>query len=77
MKEIVNYSKNIFYGKKVEYTITTNGTLLDNEMLKFLEENNFSLVFSMDGPQEINDMNRKYAGSSNSVFSNVIDKFHI
>lgn len=76
LKEIVNYSKNIFYGKKVEYTITTNGTLLDNEMLKFLEENNFSLVFSMDGPQDINDINRKYAGSLNSVFSNVIDKIN-
>ncbi len=77
LKEIVNYSKNIFYGKRVRYTITTNGTLLDNEMLKFLEEHNFDLMFSMDGPQDINDINRKYAGSSNSVFSNVIDKINL
>lgn len=75
--ELVEYANNIFYGKKIGYTITTNGTLLKYDTLKFFQENSFSLIFSLDGPKRINDMNRKYLHNNNSVFESVINKINL
>lgn len=77
LKEIVSYANSIFYGKRIRYTITTNGTLLGYDILKFLEENNFDLIFSIDGPKEINDKNRRYVSSNRSVFDNVVSKLNL
>jgi len=40
------------------FHVTTNGTLLNEERVKFLAENKFSLIVSIDGPKEIHDANR-------------------
>ncbi len=39
--------------------ITTNGSVLNHNILKFLKQNNISLTVSLDGNPEINDMLRK------------------
>lgn len=42
----------------VSYTITTNGTLLDNLTLGWLSNHKFSIIIALDGPQNIHDKNR-------------------
>ena len=39
----------------VQYTIQTNGMLLDVEWADFLHEHRFLVGLSLDGPQEIHD----------------------
>ncbi len=68
----VELSKTIFKGKKVNYTVTTNGTLFSDDILNFMEQNDFMLVISLDGPKEINDLNRKFSNTEDSVFEKVI-----
>jgi len=72
IEETVRYCKKIFVGKEVSYTITTNGTLISDEVLELFEKENFQVVISLDGPREINDKNRKFANSNKSVFDKVI-----
>jgi len=38
--------------------ITTNGTCLDKEKLDFLSQQNFSMIISIDGPEDIHNKNR-------------------
>ncbi len=46
---------------KLVFSITTNGTLLNNEEIRrFLEINKFSLVVSLDGPKSVHDSQRRY-----------------
>ena len=45
-------------GQRVEYTIQTNGTLLDDEWGAFLKEHDFLVGISIDGPREIHDTYR-------------------
>jgi uncharacterized protein len=53
----------VFYGKELEqahnkvirFTITTNGTLLDDEKIAFINEHFHNVVLSIDGRKEIND----------------------
>lgn len=41
--------KNETGNKKLEFSVTTNGTLLTEEMLEFFNRHNFTLVLSFDG----------------------------
>lgn len=44
---------------KIENTIQTNGTLLDEEWAVFFHEHQFLVGISLDGPRKINDSARK------------------
>lgn len=57
---------------RIENTIQTNGTLIDEEWAKFLAQNNFLVGLSLDGPKEINDGARVDI-SGKSTFSKVMN----
>ncbi|MCL1858460.1 MAG: thioether cross-link-forming SCIFF peptide maturase [Oscillospiraceae bacterium] len=54
------------YNKNVRFTLTTNGTLLNNEKIDFINENISNIVLSLDGLKETNDSMRKYNGGEGS-----------
>jgi len=53
----VEYSQKLgkLHGKKVFYSMTTNGTLLDDEVIGIIKRYNFGLMVSLDGPPEIHN----------------------
>ena len=51
------------FNKTVRFTLTTNGTLLDDEKIDFINNNISNIVLSLDGLRETNDNMRKYAYS--------------
>lgn len=74
MKELVEYSYQQGEGKEVNFHMTTNATLLDQERIRFLAENKFKLTISLDGPRELHDKNRESVngkGSFDQVIRNV------
>lgn len=74
LKECVAYAKTIFQGKILSFTITTNGTMLTEEIMEFLVGNDFYVTISLDGPKEIQDKNRVMAGGKNGSFEVVFEK---
>lgn len=68
IKNIVNYANNIFLGKELIYSITTNLTVITDEMLRFFEDNKFEIMVSLDGAKESNDKNRKYYSKKKKCF---------
>lgn len=77
MKSVVDYAHNLIQDKLLSFTITTNATLMNREILEFLNDNNFDLVISIDGPKEINDANRVFANIKDSVFNKVMENIEI
>lgn len=73
ISDLVAYSKQAFSGKNLSFSMTTNGSLLNNNILKFLSENNFNLMISLDGPEEINDLNRVFKNGK-GTFNHVLKK---
>lgn len=59
IKDCVAYVKNIINRKKIVFTVTTNATLMTHEIAEYLLENGFSVLVSIDGPQNIHDRYRK------------------
>ncbi len=49
-------------GKAIKLTLTTNGTLLTDEIVKFLDDNQVMLVLSLDGSKKTHDRMRPYPG---------------
>lgn len=72
IKKTVEYIKEKFIGKKYTFTITTNATLLEEEQIHFLAENDFQLVISLDGPAEIQNANRVFADGERGTFDAVM-----
>ncbi len=53
-------------GKVVDFSLTTNATLLRPEIVDFLLENDVGITISMDGPKEVQDRFRVFAGGAGS-----------
>lgn len=73
MVKAVNYAMELLpEGWTISFSLVTNGTLIDDEKAKFLKEHNFSVVLSMDGIEEIQNVLRPKAdgtGSFNDVLA--------
>lgn len=70
MKECIRYVREKYDGP-MTYNTTVNGTLLTPERVRFLVENDFALLVSVDGPKPIHDRNRVFKNSK-GTFERVI-----
>ncbi|HIZ83123.1 MAG TPA: thioether cross-link-forming SCIFF peptide maturase [Firmicutes bacterium] len=68
VKQVVAYarSKEAAYNKKFRFTITTNGLLLDEDKIDFINREMSNVVLSIDGRKEINDQLRVTPGGKGS-----------
>lgn len=54
------------HGKNLRFTLTTNGTLISDEVRQFLNDKKMALVLSIDGRPEVNDHMRPFPGGRGS-----------
>ena len=76
MKELVAYARSIEAesGKHFRFTLTTNGMLIDDEVIDFANREMSNVVLSLDGRKEIHDRNRvDYAGRGS--WETIVPKF--
>ena len=65
-REFYEYARYVEYwvskkeDTKFDNSVQSNGTLLTEEWADFLRESHFSIGFSLDGPEKINNLTRKY-----------------
>ena len=68
LKETVAYAKErtAAAGKEVHFGITTNATLVDEETAAYLAQERIEPLVSCDGPAEVHDRQRPFAGGRGS-----------
>lgn len=66
IKKCVNYVKKTIEGKKIYFNLTTNGTLLEDERVRFLAENDISIAISLDGSKKDHDICRRFPDGTGS-----------
>lgn len=71
VKEIVEYGRKreLETGKKFKFTITTNALLLNEDNIKYINENMHNVVLSIDGRESTNDKMRYRVDGSGSYKS--------
>ena len=62
------------HNKNFRFTLTTNGILLNDEIIKYLNENMSNVVLSLDGTKETNDKVRVRVDGSGS-YDSIVPKF--
>jgi len=72
LKQVVAYAEEIAFDKKLSFSITTNGTLITEEIMEFFIRHDVRLAISLDGPQEVHDSNRRFADDDTGSFMKVI-----
>ncbi|MBQ3096098.1 MAG: thioether cross-link-forming SCIFF peptide maturase [Clostridia bacterium] len=76
VKELVAYARSVEKekGKNFRFTLTTNGLLIDDDVIEFANRECANVVLSLDGRREIHDRYRvDYAG--NGSFDRIVPKF--
>lgn len=76
VKQVVEYarSKETEYNKNFRFTLTTNGLLLDDEKIDYINKEMFNVVLSIDGRKEINDRLR-VTPSGKGSYDVIVDKY--
>ena len=69
IKEAVNYAYQIMPEKEIRYEITTNLSILTQDMIDFLIDKRVNLVISIDGPEKIHNKYRRFASNGQGTFS--------
>ncbi|MCH5254462.1 MAG: thioether cross-link-forming SCIFF peptide maturase [Lachnospiraceae bacterium] len=76
VKRLVEYGRSIEkeHNKKFRFTLTTNGILLNDEILEFVNREMGNLVLSIDGRKAVHDRMRPRRGGQGS-YEEVVPKF--
>lgn len=76
VKEIVDYarSKEEEYNKKFRFTVTTNGVLLDDDSIDYINKEMKNVVLSLDGRKCVND-NMRLAINGKGSYDVIVPKF--
>ncbi len=76
VKELVKYgrSREKECNKNFRFTLTTNGVLLNDEIMEFANKEMSNVVLSLDGRKEVNDHNRPFRNGKGS-YDVIVPKF--
>lgn len=76
IKRVVEFANDHYVSelreKPPEYTVITNGTLINDEVASFMKENHFYVMVSIDGPRDVTDIQRP-ALSGRSTYDMVLE----
>ena len=77
VKQLVEYGRSIeeANNKKFRFTLTTNGVLLNDDIIEFANKEMSNVVLSVDGRKEIHDMMRPTRNQKGSSYDIIMPKF--
>jgi uncharacterized protein len=76
VKDLVAYGRSIEkeHNKRFRFTLTTNGVLLNDEILEFANKEMANVVLSIDGRKQVHDRMRPHRGGQGS-YDEIVPKF--
>lgn len=76
VKDLVDYGRSLEKEnhKKFRFTLTTNGVLLNDEIMEFVNKEMSNVVLSLDGRKEVNDRMRPHRGGQGS-YDEIVPRF--
>ena len=72
LKKCIEYAEERAEGKELSFSITSNGTLMNKEIIEYLIKHGVNLTISLDGPKEIHDSNRRFAADGGGTFDAIM-----
>jgi uncharacterized protein len=68
IRQVVEYAqaRGVQTGKTIDFSLTTNATLLTPQIIDYLDRHRFGVTISMDGPKALHDKHRRTVGGKGS-----------
>ena len=78
IRQVVEYAeaRAAKLGKTVDFSLTTNATLLTEELIRYFDAHRFGISVSIDGPRAVHDRNRRTVGD-HGTYDAVARKVHL
>ena len=73
IKETASYTREIPPAKRISFSMTSNLTIMNEEIAHFLIDNQVDLLVSLDGPESIHDSHRRFQSNGEGTFKTVFD----
>ena len=77
LKEIVLYAKSVFAGKPIMFHLTTNCSLINDEVIDFFYLHSINVLISLDGPKDIHNSKRVFAVNGCGTFDTIMEKLNM
>ncbi len=77
IKNCVEYFEEKTEGKTPYLSLTTNATLLTEEIVDYFQRHNVHLLISLDGSSEVHNRNRIYRGGAKGTFEKVMENLEM
>ncbi|EPR07637.1 Cys-rich peptide radical SAM maturase CcpM [Ruminiclostridium papyrosolvens] len=77
IKNCIEYFEERAEGKNIHLNLTTNATLLTEEIVNYFQKHNVHLLISLDGPSEVHNKNRVYGYDDRGTFEKVMENLEM
>jgi uncharacterized protein len=77
IKNCIEYFNERAEGKTIYFNLTTNATLLTEEIVDYFQKHDLHLLISLDGPSEVHNKNRVYGYDDRGTFEKVIENLEM
>lgn len=81
IKDVCEYCEKLYSDGKIlnpiKFSISTNGTLINEETLELFNKYSISVTVSLDGNKTVNDGQRVFANSSEGTYDIIVDKLNM
>jgi uncharacterized protein len=67
--KIVSYLNKYACKNNIIYQITTNGTIMNDDIIELFMKNEFNITISIDGPERLHNKNRRFSDTGEGTFS--------
>lgn len=73
IKKATVYAAQLFVGRNLTFAITTNLSILSEEMIELFNNYNFHICVSLDGPEKLQNKNRRFLNDGKGTYERVIE----
>ncbi len=77
IKNCIEYFEERAEGKTIYLNLTTNATLLTEEIVNYFQKHNLHMLISLDGPSEVHNKNRVYGYDDKGTFEKVMENLEM
>ena len=75
IEDCVNYCESQYPMKEWSFSVTTNGSICNDKVVKLINKHNFTVTMSLDGPQHLHDKNRRWIHNGEGTFEKVYENY--
>ncbi len=77
IKRCIEYAEVASEGKQIGFNLTTNATLINEEIIEYFSMHQVRMMISLDGPKTVHDKNRRLSSNGCGSYDKVMESLNL